>query len=114
MGPKDFGTDPRGDPRLYNESGNQTQWDQEKRKFPAHWGKPPQGAQTKDLRELPGGFGQGSSTLAGWTRKQMTTDNMAKANGGIGGRTGKLPKGTDPRLAAKMRQQETRRLEAIP
>ena len=32
-------------------------------KFPLHWGKPP-AAQTKDLVDLPGRFGKGSSTLA--------------------------------------------------
>ena len=32
-------------------------------KYPTHWGEQPQ-IQTRDIRELPAGFGQGSSTLA--------------------------------------------------
>ncbi|MBL62405.1 MAG: hypothetical protein CMI30_03250 [Opitutae bacterium] len=41
--------------------------------FPKHWGPPPR-LQTKDLRPLPGGYGMGSSTLAGWIRKNMERD----------------------------------------
>ena len=41
--------------------------------FPAHWGPPPL-RQTRDLRPLPGGYGMGSSTLAGWIRKNMEKD----------------------------------------
>ena len=33
--------------------------------FPASWGAPPD-IQTKDVRRLPGGYGQGSRTLASW------------------------------------------------
>ncbi len=43
--------------------------------FPAHWGEPPQ-YQTRDIRPLPGGYGQGSSTLARWI--QMNLDRDAK------------------------------------
>ena len=43
--------------------------------FPKHWGAPPR-LQTKDLRPLPGGYGLGSSTLAGWIQKNL--DNDAK------------------------------------
>ena len=42
-------------------------------RFPAHWGEPPMD-QTRDLRELPGGFGQGSSTLAGWIEAKLALD----------------------------------------
>ena len=42
-------------------------------RFPAHWGSPPL-LQTKDLRTLPGGYGRGSSTLAGWILKNMEKD----------------------------------------
>ncbi|MBT3468150.1 MAG: hypothetical protein HN467_02390, partial [Opitutae bacterium] len=42
-------------------------------RFPAHWGSPPL-LQTKDLRTLPGGYGRGSSTLAGWILKNMAKD----------------------------------------
>ena len=40
------------------------------KKFPAHWGEPP-ALQTRDLRPLPGGYGQGSSTLAKWIGKNL-------------------------------------------
>ena len=43
--------------------------------FPKHWGAPPR-IQTRDLRPLPGGYGTGSSTLAGWIQKNL--DNDAK------------------------------------
>jgi len=43
--------------------------------FPVHWGKPP-AAQTKDLRPLPGGFGQGSSTLARWIEENLEADKQ--------------------------------------
>ena len=43
--------------------------------FPAHWGEPPR-IQTRDLRPLPGGYGQGSGTLANWI--QMNLDKDAK------------------------------------
>ena len=45
--------------------------------FPAHWGAPPR-IQTKDLRPLPGGYGTGSSTLAGWIRMNMEKDAKKK------------------------------------
>ena len=43
------------------------------RPFPAHWGEPPL-IQTKDLRELPGEYGRGSSTLAQWIAEKMRRD----------------------------------------
>lgn len=46
-------------------------------RFPAHWGPEPF-IQTKDYRELPGGYGMGSSTLANWIRQNMEAD-AAKA-----------------------------------
>ena len=33
--------------------------------FPRHWKQPP-AMQTRDIRQLPGGYGKGSSTLANW------------------------------------------------
>ncbi|MFN9719676.1 MAG: alpha-2-macroglobulin family protein, partial [Planctomycetota bacterium] len=42
-------------------------------KYPAHWGEPPQ-IQTRDIRPLPGGFGQGSSTLANWIQENIDKD----------------------------------------
>jgi len=44
-----------------------------KRAYPAHWGEPPL-MQTRDLRELPGGYGMGSGTLAKWIREHMEQD----------------------------------------
>jgi len=41
--------------------------------FPAHWGEPPK-IQTRDLRDLPGGYGKGSSTLAKWITENMKKD----------------------------------------
>ena len=41
--------------------------------FPLHWGQPPL-RQTRDLRPLPGGYGQGSGTLARWIQKNLDTD----------------------------------------
>jgi uncharacterized protein YfaS (alpha-2-macroglobulin family)/tetratricopeptide (TPR) repeat protein len=50
-------------------------------RYPAHWGEPP-AIQTRDLRELPAGFGQGSSTLAAWIQQKIDED--AKARRGLG------------------------------
>lgn len=44
-----------------------------KKIYPAHWGAPPL-IQTRDIRELPGGYGMGSSTLANWITKNMEAD----------------------------------------
>merc|ERR1712100_922201 len=44
-----------------------------RKEFPEHWGPPPR-IQTKDLRPLPGGYGRGSSTLAGWIKNNMDAD----------------------------------------
>ncbi len=43
------------------------------KEFPAHWGEPPQ-IQTRDLRPLPGGYGNGSSTLARWIQENLDRD----------------------------------------
>ena len=45
--------------------------------FPAHWGAPPR-IQTRDLRPLPGGYGEGSGTLATWIQQNLDKD-AAKA-----------------------------------
>ena len=42
-------------------------------KFPRHWGKPPL-FQTKDIVDLPGKFGKGSSTLASWIKENIKQD----------------------------------------
>ena len=46
------------------------------KKFPSHWGNPPV-LQTRDIRPLPGGFGTGSSTLAGWISDNLKRDEIS-------------------------------------
>ena len=41
--------------------------------YPTHWGAPPK-VQTRDLRPLPGGYGQGSRTLARWIQANLDRD----------------------------------------
>lgn len=48
------------------------------KKFPTHWGEPP-AVQTRDMRPLPGGFGEGSGTLAKWIQDNLDKDAVAKA-----------------------------------
>lgn len=48
--------------------------------FPDHWGDPPR-IQTKDIRQLPGGYGKGSGTLAKWIAKNLENDASGKAGG---------------------------------
>ncbi|MGI9241848.1 MAG: 3-keto-disaccharide hydrolase [Verrucomicrobiales bacterium] len=43
------------------------------KEFPVHWGEPP-AVQTRDIRELPGGYGQGSGTLAKWIQNNLDDD----------------------------------------
>ncbi len=50
--------------------------------FPAHWGEPPP-VQTRDLRPLPAGFGQGSSTLARWIETKLADDEAREAAGTV-------------------------------
>ena len=50
-----------------------TRMESGKKTYPAHWGNPP-AIQTRDMRELPGGYGFGSSTLAKWIQKNMDSD----------------------------------------
>ena len=45
--------------------------------FPYHWGEPPQ-IQTKDYRELPNGYGHGSSTLKNWIELNIEKDKLEK------------------------------------
>jgi hypothetical protein len=47
--------------------------------FPAHWGEPPK-IQTRDYRELPGGYGNGSSTLAKWIEANLAKDAPPATN----------------------------------
>jgi hypothetical protein len=44
-----------------------------KKAYPAHWGNPPS-IQTRDLRQLPGGYGMGSGTLANWIAENIEAD----------------------------------------
>lgn len=41
--------------------------------YPAHWGAPPR-IQTRDYRPLPGGYGNGSGTLAKWIAENLKKD----------------------------------------
>ena len=41
--------------------------------YPTHWGAPPL-RQTRDLRPLPGGYGNGSGTLARWIQQNLDKD----------------------------------------
>ena len=50
-------------------------------RFPEHWGEPP-AMQTRDLRELPGGYGMGSGTLAAWITEKMSAGAVS-AGGGL-------------------------------
>jgi hypothetical protein len=52
-------------------------------KFPAHWGEPPV-QQTRDMRELPGGYGQGSGTLAKWIQDKLEKDAASRQPDGDG------------------------------
>jgi len=45
--------------------------------YPIHWGHPPD-VQTANITELPGGYGHGSSTMAGWIRRKMEEDKVRK------------------------------------
>ncbi|MEE2826988.1 MAG: protease inhibitor I42 family protein [Planctomycetota bacterium] len=45
--------------------------------FPVHWGAPPK-IQTRDRRPLPGGYGQGSGTLARWIQENLDRDAAGK------------------------------------
>ena len=63
--------------------------------FPPHWGDPPE-IQTKDKFELPGGFGEGSSTLRDWIREKIEMD---RANGDVTGKDSKF--GSWPRSLAQ-------------
>ncbi|MCH2181063.1 MAG: protease inhibitor I42 family protein [Mariniblastus sp.] len=47
------------------------------KEFPVHWGAPPR-IQTRDRRPLPGGYGQGSGTLARWIQENLDRDAAGK------------------------------------
>jgi len=71
--------------------------------FPANWGRPPL-RQTRDLRPLPGGYGRGSGTLAGWIQENLDKDankNKSTIKPGIGKKTYPKHWGTPPRLQTK-------------
>lgn len=57
-------------------------WAELKKEFPARWGEPP-AIQTRDLVELPGGYGRGSSTLSRWITAHLEKDRAA-ASGSSG------------------------------
>lgn len=47
-------------------------------RFPEHWGPEPR-MQTRDYRQLPGGYGMGSGTLARWIQENLDKDKAAAA-----------------------------------
>lgn len=49
--------------------------------FPAHWGDPPS-IQTSDVRPLPDGYGEGSSTLKNWIQSHLDKDAATKSKTG--------------------------------
>lgn len=49
----------------------------EQRIFPPSWGAPPE-RQTRDLRQLPGGYGRGSGTLAAWIEKHLAAPSTGR------------------------------------
>ncbi len=57
------------------------QTDAKTQKYPAHWGDPP-ARQTRDLRPLPGGYGQGSSTFAKWIQENLDKDAAKPTSNG--------------------------------
>jgi hypothetical protein len=76
---------------------------QEAKKYPAHWGEPP-AIQTRDMVELPGGYGRGSSTLKKWIAANLEKDKGGTAAPAVKGQPsfennfeaaepGKLPEG---------------------
>ena len=65
-------------------------------KFPRHWGKPPL-FQTKDLVDLPGKFGKGSSTLARWIKENIKQD-IEKKNSEIKKRNSEIKRPEKPEI----------------
>ena len=61
-------------------------------RFPKSWGEPPQ-MQTRDLRQLPGGYGMGSSTLAKWIQEKINEDTK---DAEIGSATSEAEPDTSP------------------
>jgi NADPH:quinone reductase-like Zn-dependent oxidoreductase len=59
-------------------------------KWPEHWGEPPL-AQTRDLRELPGGYGKGSGTLAKWIQGNLDKDSAKTTKASAGESKSELP-----------------------
>ena len=65
------GTDEKSNPVYKAPSG---------KAYPAHWGAPPR-LQTRDLRELPGGYGRGSGTLVRWIQQNLDKDAKKENSG---------------------------------
>ena len=51
-----------------------------RKQYPPHWGDPPR-IQTRDLRQLPGGYGMGSGTLASWIQENLDRDAKNTGSG---------------------------------
>ncbi|CAK0877043.1 unnamed protein product [Prorocentrum cordatum] len=63
--------------------------------FPAHWGQPPK-AVTEDIVEWPGGYGNGSGTIAKWIEGNLANDQKADLAGAGAIPTGLFPGATKP------------------
>ena len=61
-----------------DEDEPETDVEKESPRFPSRWGPEPP-IQTRDYRELPGGYGMGSSTLGKWIETNMAKDNAEQA-----------------------------------
>ena len=61
--------------------------------YPAHWGSPPS-IQTRDYIQLPGGYGRGSSTLAGWISKNIEADLTSAQTSPAPSKPDRQPDGT--------------------
>ena len=64
-------------------------------RFPAHWGELPK-RQSRDHVELPGGYGEGSSSIRRWIK-----ENMVKDKEGGAGSNGNIHDGADANVAQK-------------
>ena len=75
-------------------------------RFPARWGEPP-AVQTMDLVALPGGYGEGSSTLARWIQAKLDVDfphGMTDGDGAAGDAGAAEARGPAPaRFEAELR-----------
>lgn len=73
--------------------------------FPKHWGEMPR-RQTRDLRELPAGYGRGSGTLAKWITLNINKDLAAESKAADEKRAANQKKAAEKKAAKKKQQPE--------